>query len=364
MANTKISALTADTAPTADDLVVTVNDPGGTPATRKATITNFTKAIPAVVGDSGSGGTKGLVPAPAAGDAAANKFLHADGTFKSPTGSGAIGGSSGSTDNALIRADGTGGATIQSSTITVDDVGAITVPEMAAPSTPAAGKVALYAKSDGLLYSKDDAGTETVVTGGGGGGGTPGGSDSHVQYNNGGAFGGDASLTWNDGTGRLTTAQFTATSGATFNTTLNVLGTTTLTTVNMQGDFRFKEDFGSQTEYWYKGTTGTGSAQFRAAANRGWHFSNTNDDATAASDTALFRHAARVVEINNGTAGQYGFLLLRGSTFANLPASPVAGTLATITDSNTATWGATIAGGGANNVLARYNGSAWTVVGV
>lgn len=94
MANTKISALTADTAPTADDLVVTVNDPGGTPATRKATITNLTKAIPAVIGDSGSGGTKGLVPAPGAGDAAAGKFLKADGTFAVPSG-GAPGGSAG-----------------------------------------------------------------------------------------------------------------------------------------------------------------------------------------------------------------------------------------------------------------------------
>ena len=34
-----------------------------------------------MVGDSGAGGTKGLVPAPAAGDAAANKFLKADGTW-------------------------------------------------------------------------------------------------------------------------------------------------------------------------------------------------------------------------------------------------------------------------------------------
>lgn len=88
MANTKISALTADTAPTADDLVVTVNDPGGTPATRKATITNFTKAIPAVVGDSGSGGTKGLAPAPAAGDAAAGKYLDAAGVYSVPPGTG------------------------------------------------------------------------------------------------------------------------------------------------------------------------------------------------------------------------------------------------------------------------------------
>lgn len=46
----------------------------------------------------------------------------------------------------------------------------LTYDEGAAPSTPAAGKVILYAKSDGLLYSKDDAGTETLVSGGAGGG--------------------------------------------------------------------------------------------------------------------------------------------------------------------------------------------------
>lgn len=45
------------------------------------------------------------------------------------------------------------------------------VAEVAAPSTPASGKVRLYAKSDGNLYQKDDAGTETVLAGGGGGGG-------------------------------------------------------------------------------------------------------------------------------------------------------------------------------------------------
>lgn len=39
--------------------------------------------------------------------------------------------------------------------------------EMSAPSTPASGKVRLYAKSDGNLYQKDDAGTETVLAGGG-----------------------------------------------------------------------------------------------------------------------------------------------------------------------------------------------------
>lgn len=39
-------------------------------------------AVPVFIGDSGSGGVKGLVPAPAAGDTAAGKFLFADGTWK------------------------------------------------------------------------------------------------------------------------------------------------------------------------------------------------------------------------------------------------------------------------------------------
>lgn len=41
--------------------------------------------------------------------------------------------------------------------------------EGAAPASPAAAKVRIYAKADGLLYSKDDAGTETLVSGGGSG---------------------------------------------------------------------------------------------------------------------------------------------------------------------------------------------------
>lgn len=45
--------------------------------------------LPVMVGDSGSGGTQGAVPAPAAGDAAAGKYLDADGTWTVPaTGSG------------------------------------------------------------------------------------------------------------------------------------------------------------------------------------------------------------------------------------------------------------------------------------
>jgi hypothetical protein len=96
------------------------------------------------------------------------------------TGAG-IGGSTGGADNAVLRADGTGGATLQNSAVTIDDNGAVTVPEIAAPATPGANKVVIYAKSDGKLYIKDDAGTETDLTAVGGGGGGSGAVQGIVQ---------------------------------------------------------------------------------------------------------------------------------------------------------------------------------------
>lgn len=50
----------------------------------RLTGTEVTAMLNAVVGDSGAGGTKGLVPAPAAGDALAEKYLNADGTWGVP----------------------------------------------------------------------------------------------------------------------------------------------------------------------------------------------------------------------------------------------------------------------------------------
>ena len=100
-------------------------------------------------------------------------------------GSGGIGdvvGPASATDLAVARFDGTTGKLIQDSATELHDDGSIVMPEMAAPATPAAGKVAIYPKSDGKLYIKDDAGTETDLTSAGGGGGSPGGSDGDLQY--------------------------------------------------------------------------------------------------------------------------------------------------------------------------------------
>jgi len=92
----------------------------------------------AMVGDSGSGGTKGLVPAPAAGDAAAGKYLDADGTWTVPAGGGgggtpggsdtyvqyndgsAFGGDAGFTFNETNKAVTLGGATVTASAPVLD----------------------------------------------------------------------------------------------------------------------------------------------------------------------------------------------------------------------------------------------------
>jgi hypothetical protein len=82
------------------------------------TATQATALLDAMVGDSGAGGTKGLVPAPAAGDAAANKFLKANGTWTAPSGSGDVVGPASSVASEIVLFDGTTGKLIKSATTT------------------------------------------------------------------------------------------------------------------------------------------------------------------------------------------------------------------------------------------------------
>ena len=63
---------------------VLANIAGGSNPPSATSMSTFMTALPAFVGDSGSGGVQGVVPAPATGDAAAGKFLKADGTWTAP----------------------------------------------------------------------------------------------------------------------------------------------------------------------------------------------------------------------------------------------------------------------------------------
>jgi hypothetical protein len=227
MADQKITELTADTAPTNDDLVVTVNDPAGTPVNRKMTIASLFLPI------------------------------------------------------AKPNSDGT---------TVILDVG-----------TTVASLISAWASAARISSQNGAANNPSYQFGGGGG-------------------------TTNKGMYSPATA-----------------------------------DIGFSTSSTYRFRIADAGVMLGSGERYLWSSTSLGSGVTA--DTGLTRQQGSVVEINNGTAGQSGILLLRGRTFANLPGTPVAGMLATVTDSNTATWGATIAGGGANNVLARYNGTNWTVVG-
>ena len=81
LANTvNLNAATPAPATGAQNIVFA--DDSGTPTV------NISATDPVMVGDSGSGGAAGNVPAPGAGSAAAGKFLKADGTFAVPAGTG------------------------------------------------------------------------------------------------------------------------------------------------------------------------------------------------------------------------------------------------------------------------------------
>ena len=86
------------------------------------------------------------------------------------------------------------------------------------------------------------------------------------------------------------------------------------------------------------------------------------------TDNALYGFTANTfVPISNVVLGNTSaaLLLLTPLTFATLPNAPANGTLVTISDANVATWGTAVTiGGGTTNALIRWNGTAWTVVGV
>lgn len=86
---------------------------------------------------------------------------------------------------------------------------------------------------------------------------------------------------------------------------------------------------------------------------------------TALSVAAPIVDLAATTSINLGTpvVNVSDVLKLAPQAFASLPVAPEEGMMAWVNDSNTAVWGATIADGGANKVLAVFNGTTWTVAG-
>ena len=113
--------------------------------------------------------------------------------------------------------------------------------------------------------------------------------------------------------------------------------------------------------YSYAGTakwviSGAGTSM-RLASTFSLEWQASADVNSGGSDVVLSRAAPNRLLLAVGDVFN-----LAPTAYASLPTG-AEGDLACVTDSNTATWGATIAGGGANNVLAYFNGTNWTVAG-
>lgn len=95
-------------------------------------------------------------------------------------------------------------------------------------------------------------------------------------------------------------------------------------------------------------------------------WANTNSaDGSSSADTGFARKAAKIIEINSGTAGAYpGAALSLGSqTVAQLTAAATAGAGATafVSDALAPTFGSTVTGGGAVKIPVYSDGSGWLV---
>jgi len=85
--------------------------------------------------------------------------------------------------------------------------------------------------TNGQYIQTDGTGNLAWVSGGGTGNGVVGGSDTQIQFNNAGNFGGNPGLTWNGGTGSLSTLKLSVSSGAT------IYGNTALSNLNVADTF-------------------------------------------------------------------------------------------------------------------------------
>jgi hypothetical protein len=133
----------------------------GTGDPEDLTATQATAILNAMVGDSGSGGTKGLAPAPASGDAAASKFLKADGTWAVPSGSGLTA----LTGDVAASGSGSQAATIASDAVTFAKMQNIATDRLVGRDTASSGDPEEISVSGGLEFSGSGAIQRSALTG-------------------------------------------------------------------------------------------------------------------------------------------------------------------------------------------------------
>lgn len=156
--------------------------------------------------------------------------------------------------------------------------------EVGAPSTPASGKVRLYAKADGHFYQKDDGGTETDLTAGGASSGAMVLLDRQVA-----PVGGAASIT------------FSSISGSYEDLQLRLMGRTTQAALNTDIRMIFNGDTGNNYDYqviFASGVTEDGAGSVAQAQIIGGSLTGATAPANAASQSVIdiFSYARTVFQ--------------------------------------------------------------------
>jgi hypothetical protein len=290
---------------------------------------------------------------------------------------------------------------------------------VAAGDAPAAAIATLKAEANPLpqylqpaeIIAGTNMSVDTITTPGSvilnatGGGGSPGGTTGQMQFNNAGAFAGVAGSSVDPATGNTTfSARWIQSTNSTASAPASTLtgtwftgGTTTTTKPHF-----LIEPAGTTSTSWSTAGTGfgvnapsgftgslldlqlNGTSHFRVSPSSfNWSPGANNSILSitgaggvisligtgsglavvgAQSSHRLEIRTNNVPRLKLDTVGSVE--IATGLTVATLPASPVVGMMARVTNASSPVIGVTVAGGGSAAALVWYNGTNWTVTGV
>jgi hypothetical protein len=163
-----------------------------------------------------TGASKLLGRGAGAGGGDAQEITIGSGLTMTGTTLSASGGGSGTVTSVNLTAPAAG-ITVSGGPITTSGSITLALADDLAALEALSGTDTIYYRSGANTWTAVTIGSGLTFSGGtlsaSGGGGSPGGSDTYVQFNDGGAFGGVAGFTFNKGTGNLSVGNLSVTSG-------------------------------------------------------------------------------------------------------------------------------------------------------